>query len=65
MAYGLLTLIPMILVIISMVQAFTIAKLVVLLLLLMVGFYSGFISRKRGCINCKMRLICPGCAVKE
>ncbi len=63
--YGLLTLIPLILVIVSLIQEFSVPKLVVLILLLMVGFYSGTISRKKSCINCKMRLICPGCVVKE
>ena len=65
LTYGLLSLIPLILIIISMVQAFTVPKLVVLLLLLAVSAYSGFFSRKKGCANCKMRLICPGCAVKN
>lgn len=63
--YGLLSLIPLVLVVISIIQAFTVPRLVVLLLLLAVSVYSGGISRKKGCVNCKMRLICPGCAVKN
>lgn len=63
--YGLLSLIPLIFIIISIVQGFTVPKVIVLALLLLVSFYSGFISRKKGCANCKMRLICPGCAVKN
>lgn len=65
LTYGLLTLVPLVLIIISMVQGFTIPKLVVLLLLLLVSVYSGALSRKKGCANCRMRLICPGCAVKN
>ena len=61
--YGLLSLIPTILIIISMIQEFLLSKLIVLLLLLLVSFYSGTISRKSACANCKMRLICPGSAV--
>lgn len=62
--YGLLMLIPIICVVISMVQGFTVSKVIVLVLLLLVSFYSAFISRKKSCTNCKMKLICPGSAVK-
>jgi hypothetical protein len=65
LAYGLLSLIPLVLVIIAMVQQFTVPRLVVLLLLLLASAYSGFMSRKKGCVTCKMRLICPGCTVKN
>ena len=64
LTYGLLSLVPLICVIIALVQAFTVPKIVVLLLLLAISLYSGFISRKKGCGNCRMRLICPGSAVK-
>jgi hypothetical protein len=36
-----------------------------LILLLAVSFYSGTSGRKKGCSNCKMRLVCSGSAVKE
>jgi len=62
--YGLLSLIPLICIVISMVLGFAILKVVVLLLLLLVSFYSGFVNRKKACANCRMKLICPGCAVK-
>jgi len=62
--YGLLSLIPIILIVISIIWQFTLTKMAVLLLLLLVSFYSGAIGRKKSCTNCKMRLICPGCAVK-
>ncbi|MFH1786322.1 MAG: hypothetical protein ABH829_01560 [archaeon] len=62
--YGLLSLVPIVLIIISLWQAFTSSKVVVLVLLLLVSAYSGSIGRKKSCANCKMRLICPGCAVK-
>ncbi len=63
--YGLLTLIPMIVVTISLIQQSTVPKLLVLLAILLIGFYSGTLSRKKTCRNCKMRLLCPGSAVKK
>jgi hypothetical protein len=62
--YGLLSLIPLILIIISLVQNFTVSKIIVLLLLFSVSFYIGVISRKKVCANCMMRLICSRSAVK-
>ncbi len=62
--YGLLSLIPLGFVIAAMVQGFEVAQPVVLVLLLAMSAYSGTISRKKSCVNCKMRLACPGCAVK-
>ena len=63
--YGILSAIPIIFVIISIFQEFAVSKLVVLILLLLVAFYSGSIGRKKSCAKCKMRLICPGCAIKN
>ena len=62
--YGFLSLMPLILIIISLFQEFLISKVIVLILLLGVSLYSGTIARKKGCMKCKMKLICPGCAVK-
>ena len=64
LTYGFLTLIPLILLVISIVQQVTVSKVVVLLLLLAISFYSGTVSRKSGCAACKMRSICPSSAVK-
>ena len=65
LTYGLLTLVPLVLIIISLFMELTVLKIVVLVFLLLVSFYSGAISRKKTCAMCKMRLICPGCAVKK
>ena len=62
--YGLLSLVPLGFVIAAMVRDFHVAQPVVLVLLLAMSAYSGTISRKKSCVNCKMRLACPGCAVK-
>ena len=62
--YGLLMAVPLILTVFSIFQRFTTSKVVVLSLLLLLSFYSGRISRKKGCIRCRMRLICPGSAVR-
>ncbi|MEA3255674.1 MAG: hypothetical protein U9Q22_07545 [Candidatus Altiarchaeota archaeon] len=64
LTYGLMTLIPLILIIISLTQEFTVPKLTVLLLLLSISFYSGAVSRRKTCALCRMKLICPGSAVK-
>ncbi len=70
LTYGLLTLIPVVLIIISiireftMIQEFNISKIAVAVLLLLISFYSGAISRKKSCENCKMCLVCLGCAAK-
>jgi hypothetical protein len=64
MTYGLLSLIPLGFVIAAMVQDFEVAQPVVLVLLLAMSAYSGTISRKKSCVNCRMRYACPGCAVK-
>ena len=63
--YGLLTLVPLICIVVSMIQDFTIPKVIVLVVLLLLSIYSGAISRSRTCKKCKMRLACPGCAVKN
>ena len=64
MVYGILTLIPMIMVVVSIVKGFSAYKLTILILILLISGYSGGIGRKKACEECKMRLICPGCAVK-
>ena len=62
--YALLILVPLIIVIIALVQGYTVPKVVVLVLLLLVSLYSGFLSRKRSCSRCKMKTLCPGSAAK-
>lgn len=62
LTYGLLSLIPLVLIIIALVKDFTGPKLVALILLLLVSGYSAVGNRKKSCANCKMRIICPGSA---
>ncbi|MBW1973372.1 MAG: hypothetical protein DRP55_06825 [Spirochaetes bacterium] len=62
--YGLLTLIPIVFIIISIFQQFKIFKIILLLFLIFISIYSGIISRKKICANCKMRFLCKGSAVK-
>lgn len=64
MVYGLLSLVPIVLIVVALVREFSVAGVVVLVLLLVVFAYSGAVSRTRACTHCKMRLICPGCAAK-
>lgn len=65
LTYGLLSIIPLFLITASLVTEFSVFKLAILLVLLLISFYSGSAGRKKACINCRMRLICPGCAVKS
>jgi hypothetical protein len=64
--YGLLTLIPLLLGVISLISSDEkrIIHTAAILFLLALSAYSGYIGRKKSCSNCKMRLICPGSAVK-
>ncbi|MCJ7745944.1 MAG: hypothetical protein MUP40_06630 [Actinobacteria bacterium] len=62
--YGLLTLTPLVLGTISAVQHFSAMKPVVLAAILIIGFYSGYIGRKKACAQCKMKLCCPGSVAK-
>ncbi|RLF64310.1 MAG: hypothetical protein DRN33_02450 [Thermoplasmata archaeon] len=63
--YGLLSMIPIVLLVISIFQQFSMYKISVLILILLISSYSGVVSRKKTCGECKMRLICPGSAVKK
>ncbi len=62
--YGIISFVPMIFVIISIVQNFSVFKLTVLIMLFSIIIYTAAIGRKEACRNCKMRLLCPGAAVK-
>lgn len=63
--YGLLTIIPLIVIIISIILAFDYTKIGVLVLLLGVSFYSGGIGRKTSCSKCKMNSFCKGSVIKH
>ena len=63
--YGLLMIIPLVLLIISIIQVFSWYKIIVLMLLLLVSFYSGGPGRRVACSRCKMNMICPGSTVKK
>ena len=64
LTYGIISFVPVILVIISIIQNFLIVKLIVLIILLAIIIFSASIGRKEACRNCKMRLLCPGAAAK-
>jgi hypothetical protein len=64
LTYGNISFIPMIFLIISIVQNFSVVKLIVLIMLITIIVFSATIGRKEACRNCKMRLLCPGAAVK-
>jgi len=63
--YGLLMIVPLILLIVSIIQGFSWNKIIVLILLLLVSSYSGGVGRRVACAHCKMNVICPGSAIKK
>jgi hypothetical protein len=63
--YGLLMIVPLILLIVSIIQVFSWYKIIVLILLLLVSWYSGGVGRRIACASCKMNVICPGSANKK
>ncbi len=62
--YGLMMFIPLIAIVISIVLLFDYTKVGILALLILFSFYSAGIGRKAACSKCKMKLACPGSAVK-
>jgi hypothetical protein len=66
LTYGLLILIPVITIIIFFFTdgGLIAQKITVLVILFFSGAYSGAISRKSTCAQCKMRFICSGSAAK-
>jgi len=63
--YGLVTVIPIILLIVVFVDLVSAPRIVVLVLLAGLSAYSSIINRKKTRAKCKMRLTCPGCAVRN
>ena len=62
--YGFLAVIPLILITVSIIQEFTLFKIIVAVLFLLLLFYSSVINRKKACVQCKMKLICQGSVCK-
>lgn len=63
--YNALTIVPIILIIISMVLDFEVIKVVALALFLLIYFLKGNVVYKKACSRCKMRFICKLSAAKQ
>jgi len=65
--YGILTVVPIIFLVTALFDTdrLLIQKILVLVLLIAVSFYSSTSDRKKSCADCRMRPYCPGSAVKE
>lgn len=63
--YGILILLPLILIIVSIIQDFSVIKLLILIGLIISAFLSSVTCRKKSCLKCKMRGNCKGCAIKN
>ncbi len=64
LVYGILTILPLLAIVVSLLLVFDYTKISVLILLLLVSVYSGGIGRKYACSKCKMKLSCLGSAAK-
>jgi hypothetical protein len=62
--YGLLTIFPLIVVLVVLILDFDYYKIATLVILLFFAVYSGGISRRSACADCKMNTTCKGSAVK-
>jgi hypothetical protein len=63
--YGLLIIVPLVLLLVSIIQGFSWYKIIVSVLLLLVSVNSFGVGRRVLCSQCKMNMICPGSAVKK
>jgi len=63
--YGLLIIVPLVLLLLSIIEGFSWCKFVVFVLLLLVSVYNFGIGRRILCSQCKMNIICPGSMVKK
>ncbi len=58
--YGSMALLPVVLGIISLVQSFSILNLAIMLSFIVIVILSSHTFRKKACVQCKMKDICPG-----
>ena len=65
LVYGLLTIFPIIVVIVVLLGEMDYYKIAVLVILVFFAVYSGGISRRSACADCKMKTTCRGSAVKQ
>jgi len=65
LVYGLLTFIPIVIVILLLIFAFDYPKLSVLIILVFFAVYSGSVGRRSACSDCKMKESCKGSTIKQ
>lgn len=63
--YGSMALLPLILAVIVLINNFSIATLITLLVFLPIVYLSSTGFRKKACVQCKMKEICPGSLDKK
>jgi hypothetical protein len=65
LVYGMLTLVPFILIILSLLRVIDYYRIGVLILLFLSSAYSAGLGRKNSCASCKMNTYCKGTVVKK
>ena len=63
--YGLLIIVPLLLLLVSIIESFSWYKIIVFVLLLLVSVYNFGVGRRILCSQCKMNIICPGSTMKK
>ena len=63
--FGIIAVIPVASGLVLMIRNFSLYTLILFFILLPAIIYSSVIARKNSCSKCKMRILCPGCTVKE
>ena len=63
--YGLLIIVPLLLLLVSIIEGFSWFKIIVFVLLLLVSVYNFGVGRRILCSQCKMNIICSGSTVKK
>jgi hypothetical protein len=62
--YGLMALVPFVLAVISMIQHFSIIIMSLAIVFLFIVVMSSVVLRKKSCVTCQMKHICPGSAAR-
>ena len=62
--YGSMALLPLILAVLSMVKAFSLITMFTTMVFIFIVVTGSFTFRKKACVVCKMRIMCPGYAEK-
>ena len=63
--YGLLIIVPLLLLLVSIIEGVSWVKIIVFVLILLISVYNFGVGRRILCSQCKMNIICPGSMMKK